>query len=51
MAEDDVTETEQEAAVPQGEDTQQQFVMQRVYLKDLSFESPDSPAVFKKDRR
>ena len=28
---------------------QQQFVMQRVYLKDLSFESPVSPTVFKQE--
>lgn len=26
-----------------------QFVLQRVYLKDLSFESPTTPAVFKQD--
>ena len=49
MAEDDVTGTEQEAAATETEGTQQQFTLQRVYLKDLSFESPDSPAVFKKE--
>jgi preprotein translocase subunit SecB len=49
MAEDDVTGTEEQVAAPQGQDAQQQFVMQRVYLKDLSFESPDSPAVFQKE--
>ncbi len=29
-------------------DEQQQFAMQRIYTKDLSFESPSSPNVFKK---
>jgi preprotein translocase subunit SecB len=27
---------------------QQQFAVQRIYIKDLSFESPTTPAVFKK---
>ena len=31
-----------------GETAAQQFVMQRLYTKDLSFESPDSPNVFLK---
>jgi preprotein translocase subunit SecB len=35
------------AAAAEGE-TQQQFVLQRVYLKDLSFESPGAPGVFRK---
>ena len=43
MAEDEISGTEQ-AQTPQ-----QQFVMQRVYLKDLSFESPSTPGVFKQD--
>lgn len=30
------------------EQAQQQFVMQRIYTKDLSFESPATPEVFKK---
>ena len=29
------------------EQPQQQFAMQRIYTKDLSFESPATPAVFK----
>ena len=29
-------------------DEQQQFAMQRIYTKDLSFESPSTPDVFKK---
>ncbi len=35
------------AAAAEGEG-QQQLVMQRVYLKDLSFESPSAPDVFRK---
>ncbi|HKJ77349.1 MAG TPA: protein-export chaperone SecB [Gammaproteobacteria bacterium] len=37
-------ETANEAA---GEEPQQQFAIQRVYTKDLSFETPNSPAVFR----
>jgi len=43
MAEEEATGTEQAQA------TQQQFVMQRVYVKDLSFESPTTPTVFKQE--
>jgi preprotein translocase subunit SecB len=38
---------EEQAATPQ-EQPQQQFAMQRIYNKDLSFESPSTPEVFKK---
>lgn len=38
---------EQQAAA-QTEGTQQQFSMQRIYTKDISFESPSTPNVFKK---
>lgn len=38
---------EEEAAATQ-EPPQQQFVMQRIYTKDLSFESPATPDIFKK---
>ncbi len=41
-------ETGAAAAAPTEEQVQQQFVMQRIYAKDLSFESPASPNVFKK---
>ena len=41
-------ETAAAAAAPTEEQVQQQFVMQRIYAKDLSFESPASPNVFKK---
>jgi preprotein translocase subunit SecB len=37
---------EEQAANQQGQ--QQQFAMQRIYSKDLSFESPATPGVFKK---
>lgn len=32
-----------------GQDNGQQFLLQRVYLKDLSFESPAAPGVFRKE--
>lgn len=38
----------EEQAANQQEQSQQQFVMQRIYSKDLSFESPSTPAIFKK---
>ena len=41
MAEEDVQAGAQEQP-------QQQFVMQRIYAKDLSFESPSTPDIFKK---
>ena len=28
---------------------EQQFIIERIYIKDVSFEAPNSPAVFKKD--
>lgn len=42
-----MAEEEQQAANQQ-DLPQQQFSMQRIYTKDLSFESPDSPAIFRK---
>ena len=38
----------EEQAATQTEQPQQQFAMQRIYNKDLSFESPSTPEVFKK---
>ncbi len=38
-----MAENDQAAA---GNENQPQFALQRIYLKDLSFESPNSPAVF-----
>lgn len=37
---------DEQAAQP--EEQQQQFAMQRIYTKDLSFESPSTPGIFKK---
>ena len=39
----------EEQAAAQGEAAQQQFVTQRVYTKDISFESPIAPDVFRKE--
>jgi len=39
---------EEEVAATQQDLPQQQFSMQRIYTKDLSFESPGSPDIFKK---
>ena len=36
---------DEQAAKP--EEQQQQFAMQRIYTKDLSFESPSTPGIFK----
>ena len=38
----------EEQAASQQEQPQQQFAMQRIYSKDLSFESPATPGVFTK---
>ena len=38
----------EEEVANQQEQAQQQFAMQRIYNKDLSFESPSTPDVFKK---
>lgn len=45
MADEEVQAGE---AVQTNEKPQQQFVMQRIFAKDLSFESPSSPNIFKK---
>ena len=39
---------EQAAGAGAEEQAQQQFAMQRIYTKDISFESPSSPDVFRK---
>ena len=44
MAEEEVTAG---AAAAEGQ-AEQQFVMQRIYSKDMSFESPATPNIFKK---
>jgi preprotein translocase subunit SecB len=38
----------EEQAAAQGEQPQQQFALQRIYTKDVSFESPASPNIFRK---
>ena len=43
MAEEQTTAEAEAAQAPE-----QQFVMQRIYTKDISFESPATPAVFRK---
>ncbi len=43
-------ETPQDNQAPQqGEQAQAGFSMQRIYVKDVSFESPNTPAIFEKD--
>jgi preprotein translocase subunit SecB len=49
MAEEDVTTNDETQAAAQDQDSQPQFVMQRVFIRDLSFESPAAPGVFKQD--
>mgnify|MGYP001586101013 CR=1 FL=1 len=46
MAEEEVSNNE---AAGGAENGQQQFVLQRVFIKDLSFESPAAPDIFKKE--
>ena len=43
-----MADEEVQAAGAAQEPAQQQFVMQRIYNKDLSFESPASPGIFRK---
>ena len=40
---------EQAAGAAQEEQVQQQFTMQRIYAKDVSFESPASPDIFRQN--
>ncbi len=49
MAEEDVTNNEEAQAAGQEQEPQRQFVLQRIFVKDLSFESPASPDVFKQE--
>ena len=37
------------AAGTEGEAAQQQFAMQRIYVKDASFESPATPDIFRQN--
>jgi preprotein translocase subunit SecB len=49
MAEEDVNTNDETQAAAQDKDSQPQFVMQRVFIRDLSFESPTAPGVFKQE--
>lgn len=40
---------EEQAAATTTEATEPQFVIERIYLKDVSFEAPNSPAIFTKE--
>ena len=40
-------EQSQAAGAAEEEQVQQQFTMQRIYAKDVSFESPASPDIFR----
>ncbi|MAL99161.1 protein-export chaperone SecB [Hydrocarboniclastica marina] len=35
-----------DATAQQNDDTKPQFALQRIYVKDISFESPNAPAIF-----
>jgi preprotein translocase subunit SecB len=37
----------EEKQAPSAEDAERQFMLRTIYLKDLSFESPNAPAVFR----
>ncbi len=41
-----MAEEEQTVAAQQPEQVEQQFIIERIFLKDASFESPNSPAIF-----
>ena len=53
MAEDtnskNETQVNGQEAVQNTEAQEQQFIIERVYVKDISFESPNSPAIFTQD--
>lgn len=44
-----MADEQQTEAAGAAEQAQQQFVLQRVFLKDLSFESPGGPNIFRKE--
>jgi len=41
-----MAEEEQATAAQQPEQVEQQFIIERIFLKDASFESPNSPTIF-----
>jgi preprotein translocase subunit SecB len=44
-----VEETNPQEAATDATDQEQQFIIERVYVKDISFEAPNSPAIFTQD--
>ena len=40
---------QQNTAAVSDEDTAPQFSLQRIYVRDLSFEAPKSPAIFRQE--
>jgi preprotein translocase subunit SecB len=46
MAEEQATGTTEQQAAPE-----QQFIIERIYVKDVSFESPNSPSIFTEEWR
>ena len=42
----DMAEEEAIPTQPQGQQQEQQIAIQKIYMKDFSFESPNSPQVF-----
>ena len=42
----DKTEAQTEEAAAENGAAEQQFIIERIYVKDISFEAPNSPAVF-----
>lgn len=41
--------TQPDAGAPEQEQTGAQFALQRIYCKDISFETPNSPAIFQQE--
>lgn len=44
-----MAEDKTDAVAQEGSDQEQQFIIERIYVKDISFESPNSPAIFTQD--
>lgn len=41
-----MSDQEEQNAAASGEQAEQQFALQKIYLKDISFETPNSPEIF-----
>ncbi|MCC5855244.1 MAG: protein-export chaperone SecB [Idiomarina sp.] len=44
-----MAEEQQNNAAAQGDAQQPQFAIQRIFIKDVSFEAPNAPAIFRKE--